>query len=56
MNKEKMQEQTEEAVENTEVKEENTTEELLKLLKKTKSLQWKKKLEEAQKQAKGQLR
>ena len=55
MNKEKMQEQTEEAVENTEVKEENTTEETVETVEENKEPTMEEKLEEAQKQAKDNL-
>ena len=44
MDKEKMQEQTEETVENTEVKEENTAEETVETVEENKELQWKKSL------------
>ena len=55
MDKEKMQEQTEEAVENTEVKEENTTEETDATVEENKEPTMEEKLEEAQKQAKDNL-
>lgn len=55
MDKEKMQEQTEETVENTEVKEENTTEETVETVKENKESTMEEKLEEAQKQAKDNL-
>ena len=55
MDKEKMQEQTEEAVENTEVKEENTTEETVETVEENKEPTMEEKLEEAQKQAKDNL-
>ena len=55
MDKEKMQEQTEETVENTEVKEENTTEETVETVEETKESTMEEKLEEAQKQAKDNL-
>lgn len=52
MDKEKMQEQTEETVENTEVKEENTT---VETVEENKEPTMEEKLEEAQKQAKDNL-
>ena len=55
MDKEKMQEQTEETVENTEVKEENTTEETVETVEENKEPPMEEKLEEAQKQAKDNL-
>ena len=55
MDKEKMQEQTEETVENTEVKEENTTEETVETVEENKESTMEEKLEEAQKQAKDNL-
>ena len=55
MDKEKMQEQTEETVENTEVKEENTTEETVETIEENKEPTMEEKLEEAQKQAKDNL-
>ena len=55
MDKEKMQEQTEETVENTEVKEENTTEETVETVEENKEPTMEEKLEEAQKQAKDNL-
>ena len=55
MDKEKMQEQTEETVENTEVKEENTAEETLETVEENKEPTMEEKLEEAQKQAKDNL-
>ena len=50
MDKEKMQEQTEETVENTEVKEENTAEETVETVEENKEPTMEEKLEEAQKQ------
>ncbi len=55
MDKEKMQEQTEETVENTEVKEENTAEETVETVEENKEPTMEEKLEEAQKQAKDNL-
>lgn len=55
MDKEKMQEQTEETVENTEVKEENTAEETVETVEENKEPTIEEKLEEAQKQAKDNL-
>ena len=55
MDKEKMQEQTEETVENTEVREENTAEETLETVEENKEPTMEEKLEEAQKQAKDNL-
>ena len=55
MDKEKMQEQTEETVENTEGKEENTTEETVETVEENKESTMEEKLEEAQKQAKDNL-
>ena len=55
MDKEKMQEQTEETVEKTEVKEENTTEETVETVEENKESTMEEKLEEAQKQAKDNL-
>ena len=55
MDKEKMQEQTEETVENTEVKEEITTEETVETVEENKESTMEEKLEEAQKQAKDNL-
>lgn len=55
MDKEKMQEQTEETVENTEVKEENTAEETVETVEENKEHTMEEKLEEAQKQAKDNL-
>lgn len=55
MDKEKMQEQTEETVENTEVKEENTTEETVETVEENKEPTMEEKLEEAQKQEKDNL-
>ena len=52
MDKEKMQEQTEETVENTEVKEENNAEETVETVEENKEPTMEEKLEEAQKQAK----
>ena len=53
--KEKMQEQTEETVENTEVKEENNAEETVETVEENKEPTMEEKLEEAQKQAKDNL-
>ena len=53
--KEKMQEQTEETVENTEVKEENNAEETVETVEENKEPTMEEKLEEAQKQAKDYL-
>ena len=55
MDKEKMHEQTEETVENTEVKEENTAEETVETVEENKEPTMEEKLEEAQKQAKDNL-
>ena len=55
MDKEKMQEQTEETVENTEVKEENNAEETVETVEENKEPTMEEKLEEAQKQAKDTL-
>ncbi len=55
MDKEKMQEQTEETVENTEVKEENNAEETVETVEENKEPTMEEKLEEAQKQAKDNL-
>ena len=55
MDKGKMQEQTEETIENTEVKEENTTEETVETVEENKESTMEEKLEEAQKQAKDNL-
>ena len=55
MDKEKMQEQTEETVENTEVKEENTADETVETVEENKEPTMEEKLEEAQKQAKDNL-
>ena len=55
MDKEKMQEQTEETVENTEVKEENTAEETVETVEENKEPTMEEKLEEAQKQAQDNL-
>ena len=55
MDKEKMQEQTEETVENTEVKEENTAEETVETVEENKEPTMEENLEEAQKQAKDNL-
>lgn len=55
MDKEKMQEQTEETVENTEVKEENIAEETVETVEENKEPTMEEKLEEAQKQAKDNL-
>ena len=55
MDKEKMQEQTEETVENTEVKEENTAEETVETVEENKEPTMEEKLAEAQKQAKDNL-
>lgn len=55
MDKEKMQGQTEETVENTEVKEENTAEETVETVEENKEPTMEEKLEEAQKQAKDNL-
>ena len=55
MDKEKMQEQTEETVENTEVKEENTAEETVETVEENKEPTMEEKLEQAQKQAKDNL-
>ena len=55
MDKEKMQEQTEETVENTEVKEENNAEETVETVEENKEPTMEEKLEEAQKQAKYNL-
>ena len=55
MDKEKMQKQTEETVENTEVKEENNAEETVETVEENKEPTMEEKLEEAQKQAKDNL-
>ena len=55
MDKEKMQEQTEETVENTEVKEENTAEETVETVEENKEPTMEEKLEEAKKPAKNNL-
>ena len=55
MDKEKMQEQTEETVENTEVKEQNTAEETVETVEENKEPTMEERLEEAQKQAKDNL-
>ena len=55
MDKEKMQEQTEETVEKTEVKEENTDEETVETVEENKEPTMEEKPEEAQKQAKDNL-